>query len=450
MQLTTRTLGEICDEVGGTIRTGPFGSQLHESDYVRDGTPVVMPKNIIDGKVSVEDIAFIGEIDVARLSQHKLHKGDIVYGRRGDIGRRALITEEEEGWICGTGCLRISLGNTVLVPKFLYYYLGQPDVIAWIFNQAIGATMPNLNTSIIRSISISYPPLPTQYKIAAILSAYDDLIENNTRRIAILEEMAQALYREWFVHFRFPGHEKKRMVESALGMIPEGWEVVKLGKVAIINSSSIKKGYEPFEINYVDINAVSTGSIENIEPILFSLAPGRARRIVKHGDIIWSTVRPNRRSYSIILNPFPNLIVSTGFAVISAYRVPYTYLYQALTTDEFVSYLTNHATGSAYPAVNSGDFRDALILLPPESMLNEFHSIIANHFGQKQILHQKNINLHRTRDLLLPKLISGQVDVEGLNIETGEVMNEAAASIEEDVKKSAEAALAGEQRTLWG
>ena len=82
-----------------------------------------MPKNIIDGKVSVGDIAFIGEIHVARLSQHKLHKGDIVYGRRGDIGRRALITEKEEGWICGTGCLRISLGNTVLVPKFLFYYL---------------------------------------------------------------------------------------------------------------------------------------------------------------------------------------------------------------------------------------------------------------------------------------------------------------------------------------
>src|SRR5947209_2326782 len=231
MQLTICTLGEICDEVGGTIRTGPFGSQLHESDYLRDGIPVVMPKNIIDGKLSVEDIALIGEVDVARLAQHKLHNGDIVYGRRGDIGRRALITEKEEGWICGTGCLRIGLGSTVLAPKFLYYYLGQPKVIAWIFNQAIGATMPNLNTAIIRSICISYPPLPTQHKIATILSAYDDLIENNTRRIAILEEMAQALYREWFEHFRFPGHEKRKMIESALGMILEGWEVVKLGDV---------------------------------------------------------------------------------------------------------------------------------------------------------------------------------------------------------------------------
>src|SRR5947209_16011146 len=126
------------------------------------------------------------------------------------------------------------------------------------------------------------PSLFVQHKIAVILSAYDDLIENNTRRIAILEEMAQALYREWFVHFRFPGHEKIRMVESVLGMIPEGWEVVKLGDVAVINSSSIKKGMEPFEVNYVDINSVSTGRIDNIEPIPFALAPGRARRIVRH------------------------------------------------------------------------------------------------------------------------------------------------------------------------
>src|SRR5438067_11535941 len=113
--------------------------------------------------------------------------------------------------------------------------------------------MPNLNTAIIRSISISYPPLPIQYKIAAILSAYDDLIENNTRRIKILEEMAQSLYREWFVHFRFPGHEGVRLVESELGPVPEGWEVVPLSQVAGVNAEAVKNGYEPTNISYIDI-----------------------------------------------------------------------------------------------------------------------------------------------------------------------------------------------------
>src|SRR5205823_15132048 len=102
MNWNDRTLGEISDEVDGVIQTGPFGSQLHESDYVKSGVPVVMPKNIIDGRVSTEGIACISERDAKRLERHLLDIGDIVYGRRGDIGRRALIRERERGWLCGT------------------------------------------------------------------------------------------------------------------------------------------------------------------------------------------------------------------------------------------------------------------------------------------------------------------------------------------------------------
>jgi type I restriction enzyme S subunit len=226
MSWRVRTLGEICDEVGGVIQTGPFGSQLHESDYVEEGIPVVMPKNIVDGRISTEDIARISEEeDGKRLHRHIFAVGDIVYGRRGDIGRRALITEREHGWLCGTGCLRVSLGKNVLDSQFLYYYLGQPSVTNWIANQAIGATLPNLNTSILRSVSARYPSLSVQRRIASILSAYDDLIENNTRRIRILEETAQMVYREWFVNFRFPAHEKRKMVESEMGLVPNGWPV---------------------------------------------------------------------------------------------------------------------------------------------------------------------------------------------------------------------------------
>jgi len=411
MSFVTRSLGEICDAVGGVIRTGPFGSQLHESDYRDYGVPVVMPKNIIEGKISIENIARIGEDDAARLSVHKLHKGDIVYGRRGDIGRRALITEKEAGWLCGTGCLRIGLGDEVLNPRFLHYYLGQPEVATWVYNQAIGATMPNLNTGIIRSIQVMYPPLPVQRKIAAILSAYDDLIENNTRRIAILEEMAQALYREWFVLFRFPGYEKVNTVGSPLGKVPKEWEVVKLGEICDINASSAKESHDLDDIKYIDISSVSTGRIDKIVPLAIADAPGRARRIVKHGDVIWSTVRPNRKSYSLILNPPSNLIVSTGFTVITAKHVPYTYLYHALTTDQFVGYLTNRATGAAYPAVNSDDFTNAPVLLPQSELLKSFHAITTDIFDQKENLDKKNANLRCTRELLLPKLISGEMDV---------------------------------------
>jgi type I restriction enzyme S subunit len=145
-------------------------------------------------------------------------------------------------------------------------------------------------------------------------------------------------------------------------------------------------------------------------------APSRARRIVGHGDIIWSTVRPNRKSYCLILDPVPNMIVSTGFAVITARQVPYTYLYHALTTDEFVAYLTNNATGAAYPAVNTGDFENADVLLPAGEPMQTFHNIVVNLFDEKQNLHKRNEVLRRTRDLLLPRLISGEVDVSELEI----------------------------------
>lgn len=225
IELRDATLGDVCDEIGGLIQTGPFGSQLHQSDYSEHGIPVVMPKDIVEGRVSVETVARVHPSHAERLSRHKLEVGDIVNGRRGDIGRQALIRVDQAGWMCGTGCLRISLGAQLLDPLFLHYYLRQDEVVRWITNQAVGATMPNLNTEIYRSVPVRFPLLPIQRRIAGILSAYDDLIENSQRRIKILEEMARRLYREWFVHFRFPGHEGCAFVESPLGEIPEGWEV---------------------------------------------------------------------------------------------------------------------------------------------------------------------------------------------------------------------------------
>jgi len=183
-----------------------------------------------------------------------------------------------------------------------------------------------------------------------------------------------------------------------------------------VNALSIKKGQEPEEVNYVDIASVSTGEIDEVKVLSFSEAPGRARRIVRHGDIIWSTVRPNRKSYSLILNPLQNMIASTGFAVISGTKAPFTYLYHALTTDDFVGYLVNHATGSAYPAVNSGDFEKATILVPTDRLLSAFHETTSDMFLLKHSLHEKSHRLRQTRDLLLPKLISGQLDVEDLDI----------------------------------
>jgi type I restriction enzyme S subunit len=223
--------------------------------------------------------------------------------------------------------------------------------------------------------------------------------------------MAQTIYREWFVHFRFPGHEQVAMVETELGLIPEGWQRVALGQIAEINARSMRGSDSPGTIHYVDISSVSTGQIDTITDIRFDQAPGRARRILRHGDTIWSCVRPNRKSYSLIISPADNMIASTGFAVISPVSVPYTFLYQAVTTDEFVAYLTNHARGAAYPAVTAEDFEHAAVQLPDPGLTHQYHATVEPMFQLKHSLQRRNNTLRQTRDLLLPKLVSGEVKV---------------------------------------
>ena len=371
-----------------------------------------MPKDIVEGRIAADTVARVTREHVERLSRHKLLSGDIVYGRRGDIGRQALIRQEQEGWMCGTGCLRLSLGDKVIAPLFLHYYLRQDDVVSWITNQAVGATMPNLNTGILRSVPVKFPPLPTQQRIAGILTAYDELIENSQRRIKILEAMARALYREWFVHFRFPGFENHPRVASALGEIPQGWEVKKLKDVADVNRAQIKVSTAPDELQYIDISSVSPGQINSVTTYAFLDAPGRARRIVHHGDLLWSCVRPNRRSHAQVMRPEANTIASTGFAVLTATKIPFTFLYFATTTDDFVNFLVNNATGSAYPAVSGATFEKAELIIPPAPLLKLFGDATIPMAEEIHTFQRQIQNLRRTRDLLLPRLLSGQINVE--------------------------------------
>ncbi|MBD1930424.1 MULTISPECIES: restriction endonuclease subunit S [Cyanophyceae] len=400
----------------------PFKSQQF-TDKPND-IPLVKGANVHQGYIDWNTAKRWSASEFSQYKKFQLQPGDVVVA----MDRPWIEAGLKYAWIGPNDPKSLLVqrvarlrGANGLLTEYLRYLVGSSAFTDYIKPIVTGINVPHISADQIKGFKFLLPPLPIQRKIAAILSAYDDLIENNTRRIEILEEMVRSLYREWFVNFRFPGHEQVKMVDSELGLVPEGWEVKKLGEVADINKASLKSGEAPEEINYIDISSVSTGKIDKIEPISFSKASSRARRIVKHGDIIWATVRPNRKSYSLILNPIKNLIVSTGFAVITGRKVPYTYLYQALTTDDFVGYLTNNATGSAYPAVNTGDFKNADVLIPPIELMNKFHNIVADIFNEKDNFLRKNANLRQTRDLLLPKLISGEIDVENIGINTGEI-----------------------------
>lgn len=252
--------------------------------------------------------------------------------------------------------------------------------------------------------------LNTQKQIAEVLDALDSSIETNQRRIALLEDAARRLYREWFVHLRFPGHESVAVKDG----VPEGWRKQTLASVADVNARSIGARDKPDSVLYIDISSVSTGLIGEVTPYAFADAPGRARRRVDHGDVIWSCVRPNRRSYALIWEPDEKLVASTGFAVLSAKDVPFSYLYFTTTTDDFVGHLEQNATGAAYPAVTAKTFEDAEILVPNGNTLTSFDRAVVPQLEQTETLRQQNRALAQTRDLLLPKLMSGQLDVSGI------------------------------------
>ena len=297
-----------------------------------------------------------------------------------------------------------AMDRNVLSIRFLYYSLQQSLVNFQ--SMSIGAATQYLTKSLLNNFKIVLPSIGVQNSIGDILATYDDLIENNRRRMALLEESARLLYREWFVRLRFPGYEHTRIVDG----VPQGWERQSLGEVTDINQCNMTNTFDG-EIEYIDIASVTRNSVNETTTYKFRDAPGRARRVVRHGDIIWSCVRPNRRSHAVIWQPAENLVASTGFVVMSPKTLPTSFLYQTVTTDLFVGYLENHAKGAAYPAVVSGDFERAMILVPPSALVTSFDDFAEPLLWQVQKLRSQNQKLRTARDYLLPRLMSGEVAV---------------------------------------
>ena len=408
------TLGEVCDEVDGIIQTGPFGSQLHESDYSSEGIPVVMPKDIVEGRISTDSVARVSPQHVERLSRHKLRSGDIVYGRRGDIGRQALIRPEQDGWMCGTGCLRLSFGESLINPLFLHYYLRHDDVVSWISNQAVGATMPNLNTGILRTVPVRFPPLPVQRRIAGILSAYDELMENSQRRIRLLEAMARSLYREWFVHFRFPGHEKHPRVASPFGDIPQGWEVCALGDFVQFKSGfAFKSGtftadgeHRLVTIKNVQDGAFNPESDNRMTELPQNLPP---YCVLKDGDILLSLTGNVGRVCLVYDGPFLLNQRVSKLAPVEAFDWAMTYcMFRESEMRVKLEQLSNGVAQQNLSPILASKMNFAC---PPRELRQRFATVTEPMVHRIVQLYSTIQNLRRTRDLLLPRLLSGQVNL---------------------------------------
>ncbi len=399
-------------DIAVSIQTGPFGSQLHQSDYSEVGTPVVMPKDMIDGTIEESNIARVSEAHVNRLSRHKVMSGDILYSRRGDVGRCAIITEREAGWLCGTGCLKVQLDRSKVVPTFVFYILKRKDSVGWIENHAVGATMPNLNTEILKKLPITLPPLLEQRRIASILSAYDNLIENNTHRIRLLEQMAENIYKEWFVRFRFPGHENAEFENG----LPKGWQLRHIGDVCDTIGGGTPSTSKP-EYWGGDIKWVTPTDITSKDSLPLLTIVGR---ITQEGL---------NKSSAKLLPPYTILMTSRasiGFFGMAPFEV--------CTNQGFISIIPHsenlrmymlymlksrkdeillNANGSTFLEISKGRFRKMKMLIPDDSTLNEFEKRARAIFDTIMKLEQQSMILARQRDLLLPRLMSGKLEVRG-------------------------------------
>jgi len=301
--------------------------------------------------------------------------------------------------------------------RYLYFALRLK--LELLRSMSTGVATKFLTRTILDEIRLELPPIKVQRRIASILSAYDDLIENNTRRTSILEQLAQMIYREWFVNFRFPGYKKVEMVKSELGPIPKDWKVGTVSNLVRVSREGITPehfGEETF--SHFSIPAFDQGCMplpEKGKTIMSN------KYMVVQGCVLLSKLNPRiPRIWIPVVEGPRRAIASTEFLVlIPASADARNYLFQFLRSDEFQGQFTSLSLGTStsHQRVKPDDFAQMPISLPPPQLVSSFGSVIEPMLRQTEALRKKNANLRETRDLLLRKLISGEVSVEQFEAE---------------------------------
>ncbi len=425
------TLGAICNAQGGAIQTGPFGSQLHTSDYKEFGIPVVMPTNIGDGGIVTDGIARISNDDVERLQQHKLQIDDIVFSRRGDVTKNALVRSHEVGWLCGTGCLKVRLGKQNLAnAKFISYCLRLPETKDWLIRHAVGATMPNLNTAILSAVPVTLPPLTAQKEIAAALGALDDRITLLRETNATLEAIAQAIFKSWFVDFdpvraKMAGRAPEGMDEATAALFPEALEETELGLVPkgwrvmpFLEACDLQGGAQPPASTFVDtprdgyvrllqIRDFSTDAHKTYIPDTTKLKKATEGDVLlgrygsasgdKAKDSLGRVCRGLSGAYNVALMKLVPIHVGREFAL------------QLVNDPRFYNYLQGVSSKAVQSGFSKSELGQYKVVVPPQELSDVFEDIGLAFWERLKHGVARQREMAELRDTLLPRLISGQL-----------------------------------------
>ena len=355
------------------------------------------------------NVPIISSSGIAGFHNEAKVKGPgVITGRYGTLGEVFYV--REDFWPLNTSLyVEDFKGNS---PIFISYFLRCQNFA----NQNVAGAVPGVNRNYLHMLPVAVPPLPTQKKIASVLSAYDDLIENNERRIKILEEMAQSIYREWFVNYRFPGHENVRMVDSELGEIPEGWKVMCIKDMCSYLSRGISPRYDESSPSLVLGQRCVRNNRVDLSPSRTHASKVDSYKFIRFGDVLVNSTGVGSLgrtaqvyediddctvdSHVTIVRPNPE--VDIDFFGFTIFRL-----------EEYFENLASGSTGQT--ELRRDVIGDTTVIVPNEIQMDLGKTIrpLRSYANQLGALNQ---NLRQTRDLLLPKLISGELDVEELDI----------------------------------
>ncbi|WP_328440970.1 restriction endonuclease subunit S [Streptomyces sp. NBC_00444] len=374
---------------------GPFGSALTARDYVDDGVPLVRGVNLGRSLFYDGGFVYITDRKADEFPGANLSAGDLVLAHRGTIGQVSMIPKDSKHprYVLSSSLVRARLNPSIALPEFYYYWLrspaGQREILQHVSTVGVPGLVQPVTT--VKSFRVPHPSLDEQQAIAQMLGVLDGKIAVNERIAATVDELCEALF-----------------VQLVKPVTAQG--ELKLGDVASVNTHQAKPSSDG-SLRYVDISSVGVGFYEWPALTTWDEAPGRARRKARVGDVIWSTVRPNRRSHALVMDDDPHLVFSTGLAVLSPVQVGPAFLYEAARTAAFQTYLESVAEGSAYPAVRAEKFKEAPIPCVPDETRVRFEST-AMHLRQRA--HSAAVEsraLAALRDTLLPQLMSGKIRV---------------------------------------
>jgi len=401
-------LKEVCDRI--TVgHVGPMADK-----YIAEGVPFLRSQNITAFRLNLDDIKFVPPDFHEKLRKSALQAGDVAVVRTGYPGTACVIPNTFTDLNCAD--LVVITPSKELNPYYLAAIFNSAWGVASVAGNLVGAAQQHFNIGAAREMEVSLPPRPTQDLIAGILSAYEELMENSQRRIRLLETMARALYREWFVHVRFPGHEKHPRVASPLGDIPQGWEVKALSALC----SRMESGGTPKRksseywangsIDWFKTGELWDGFLFGSEEKITERGQRESNaRIFEPGTILMAIYgSPTVGRLGIVTRPSSCNQAALGL-VADKNQISQTFLYFVLIS--LREHFNGIAQGAAQQNISKEKVANAVAVVPPRELVAAFDRLAEPTFSQIQTLQRQIQNLRLTRDLLLPRLLSGQLEI---------------------------------------